>query len=203
MESFERPVLEAHSSSGEIQMVLQKPAEDIPSGNGDTVSSILERAMDEYQLEQGKLFHFSLCVPILHKIPQFDPVTIKLLVDTQPPLVTSVMGSSSQRSIGSKAEESIKKEETTTNSNINIIQGEINKLVDSTIQKEAFLELKMLGKYYCSKIDTENAMLNDIELKKVVEENRKAREQEKLLLNRLFLYRHRLSLLYQLKRYRV
>jgi hypothetical protein len=157
----------------------KKAAENIPSGNGDTVSSIMERAMDEYQLEQGKPFRFSLCVPILLKIPKVDPMTIELVDDNQPSLVPSVMGITMQRPIGSKAAKAFKKEETTTHNNVNVIRGEINKLVDSSIRKEAFLELIMLGKYYRSIGDTEATILNDIELKKVVEENRKTRELEK------------------------
>jgi hypothetical protein len=50
----------------------KKAADNIPSGNSSTVTAIIDRAMEEYQKHQGKPFRFSLCVPILHKIPKFD-----------------------------------------------------------------------------------------------------------------------------------
>jgi hypothetical protein len=157
----------------------KKSAENIPSGNSSTVCSIMERAMEDYQIDQGKPFRFSLCVPILHKIPKFDPMTIELLDDNQPTSVPSVMGSTMQRPIGSKAAKAIKKEETTTQNRVNVIRTDINKLVESTIRKEEFTELIALGKYYRSVGDIEGMRQNDVELKRVVEENRRAREKER------------------------
>jgi hypothetical protein len=56
----------------------KKAAENIPSGNSTTVESFMKRAMEAYQQDQVRPFWFSLCVPILHKIPKFDPMTIKI-----------------------------------------------------------------------------------------------------------------------------
>jgi hypothetical protein len=161
----------------------KKAADNIPSGHNSTVSSIMDRAMEEYQVDQGKPFRFSLCVPILHKIPKFDPMTSEVLADNQPATsttaVASVMGSTLPRPIGTKAAKAFKKEETTTYSNVKEIKSDIKQLVDSTIRKEAFQELIALGKYYRSIGDNENAMMNHKALQDLVDENRQARQATK------------------------
>jgi hypothetical protein len=158
----------------------KKAADIIPSGHNSTVSSIMDQAMEEYQQDQGKPFRFSLCVPILHKIPKFDPKSCELLADNQPvsstTAVASVMGGSLPRPIGSKAAKAFKKEETTTYNNVKEIKSDIKQLVDSTIRKEAFQELIVLGKYYRSIGDNENAMLNHKALQDLVKENQQARQ---------------------------
>jgi hypothetical protein len=88
----------------------KKAAENIPSGHNSTVDSIMVRAMEEYQLEQGKPFRFSLCVPILHKIPKFDPMTIEIVDENQQvTAAAAVLGSNLERPIGSKAAKTMKK----------------------------------------------------------------------------------------------
>jgi hypothetical protein len=53
---------------------------------------------------------------------------------------------------------------------------DFNKLVESSIRKEAFDELLALGKYYQSTGDTENMKLNDLAIKDLVKDHKKARE---------------------------
>jgi hypothetical protein len=156
----------------------KKAADNIPSGNSSTVTAIIDRAMEEYQKDQGKPFRFSLCVPILHKIPKFDPMV--LVVDNQPAAsttaVASIMGGHLDRPMGSKAAKTIKKEETTTHNNVKSIKGDMNKLVESTIRKEAFQELMAMGKYYRSIGDTENSIMNHKALQELVKQNQLARQ---------------------------
>jgi hypothetical protein len=125
----------------------KKAAKTIPSGNASPVSSIMHRAMEQYQLEQGKPFRFLLCVPILHKIPKFNPMTIEVVdVSGQnekvpSPAVGSVMGSKLERPMGCKQAKILKKEEDSTMRTITTIRSDFNKLVQLTICKEAFEEL--------------------------------------------------------------
>jgi hypothetical protein len=154
----------------------KKAAENIPSGNNTTVDSIMKRAMEAYQQDQGKPFRFSLCVPILYKIPKFDPMTIAIDDNQLVATVATVMGGTLQRPIGSKAAKVIKKEETTTVNNVKSIRVDLNKLVESQIRKEAFNEALALGKYYRMIGDTEKVLENDKTLQELVKAHRTARE---------------------------
>jgi hypothetical protein len=116
----------------------KKAADNILSGHNSTVTLIMDQAIEELQKDQGKPFPFSLCVPILHKIPKFDPMTAELLADNQPATSTTAVASVMDSSLPPKA---FKKKETTTYSNIKAIKSDIKQLVESTILKEAFQEL--------------------------------------------------------------
>jgi hypothetical protein len=154
----------------------KKTAEDIPSGNSTTVESIMEWAMEAYQQDQGKPFWFSLCVPILHKIPQFDPMTIEIDDNQLVATVATVMGSTLQWPIGSKAAKVLKKEETTPMNNVKSIRTDLNKLVALQIRKEAFNEASALGKYYQMINDTKKLLENYKRLQELIKEHLTATE---------------------------
>jgi hypothetical protein len=75
---------------------FKKAAENIPSGHSCTKDAIMERAMDEYQLDNKKPFCFVACIPVLHIIPKFDPMVVTLNDDNQPEQ-PSIMGYSGQQ----------------------------------------------------------------------------------------------------------
>ena len=82
-----------------------KRAKDtLPSGTPEIEEEIMKLARAEYEEMEKKPFRFSVCVPILHSIPKFDPSGA---TDMDEPEETStvgaVMGGSIPRPIGSKA----------------------------------------------------------------------------------------------------
>jgi hypothetical protein len=105
-----------------------------------------------HQLEQGKQFPFSLCVPILHKIPTFDPMTIEVVdvsdktEKVSSPAVESVKGSKLQRQMGFKQAKIMEKKEDSIMFSVTSIPTVFNKLLQPTIWKEAFEEFLALGK---------------------------------------------------------
>jgi hypothetical protein len=158
----------------------KRAADNIPSGSGSTVTSIMERAMADYLEELSKPFRFSQCVPILHKLPKFDPMANKSNKSNdgtqQQPTIGGVMGNNLERPIGSKAAKLIKKEEIGTNNNVTAIRSGFTTLVQSQIRKEEFEELIALGKYYRSIGDSESLAENNKALQVLIKEHRKARE---------------------------
>jgi hypothetical protein len=74
------------------------------------------------------------------------------VVDNNNPLdnvnSTTMMGVSMSPPMGNKCAKALKKQESINSNSIADLQQEIKKLVDSTVWKEKFEELVMVGKYY-------------------------------------------------------
>jgi hypothetical protein len=155
----------------------KKAAENIPSGHSCTTDAIMERAMEEYQLENKKPFRFAACIPVLHIIPKFDPMVVTVNDDNQPEQ-PSIMGCSLQRPMGNKAAKLMKKNDDKNSTNLSEIKGQFQKMLESTVRKEAFEELVVLGKYYKSIGNVEKMLATTAHLESLVEKNVKAREED-------------------------
>jgi hypothetical protein len=142
---------------------------------------VMEYALELYLDGEEKPFGFSVCVPILHPIPKFDPF---FFPDSSEAVVVagsrgSVMGQGRERPIGSQAAKKEKKEEAAVGKNVETMRKDFTKLVDSTLRKEAFDELIGLAKYYRSIGDREMAESTNKELQELIAANRAARIEEK------------------------
>ena len=178
----------------------KKAKDTIPSGHPDIEEAIMEMARELWQENhpKGHKFKFSLCVPILHKLPKFDPMGAagldsdddddKEQVDAGGVnrvgsggvnRVGSVVGSHLQRPIGSKAAKANKKEVDNNTQRVLEMRGDFTLYVSQARRREEFLEMIELAKYYRSIGDREMARQTNIDLQALIARNRLAREEEK------------------------
>ena len=170
----------------------KKEKDTIPSGHPDIEEAIMEMARELWQENhpKGHKFKFSLCVPILHKLPKFDPMGAAGLDsdddDDKEVLdaggvnrVGSVVGSNLQRPIGSKAAKANKKEVDNNTQRVLEMRGDFTLYVSQARRREEFLEMIELAKYYRTIGDREMARQTNIDLQALIARNRLAREEEK------------------------
>ena len=133
-----------------------------------------------YEDNNRKRFKFPLCVPILHALPKFDPFAGG--DDEQEEdgnHIGTVMGSSLERPIGSKAAKQLKKEAISNNNEMKEIKEEFQGYVAIARRQEAFEEMIKTCKYYRSIGEMDLYKEANEELQALIKANRLAREEEK------------------------
>jgi hypothetical protein len=136
----------------------------------------MEHAMEEYEVDNKTPFRFAACIPVLYIVTNIDPMLATINDDNQIEQ-PSIMGCSLQRPMGNKAAKLMKKTEDTKTHNLSESKSLFQKMLDSTVQKEAFEELVVLWKYFKSIGNTEKMLATTASLENLANKNLKAREE--------------------------
>jgi hypothetical protein len=137
----------------------------LPSGTPKTVPNVMKLAMQVYKQEYGHEFRFELCVPVLHKMPKFDPFITQTVIDVDTVASGSVrndvgagmMGGGLERPIGCKAAKALKKAGEQQGGEVKQIRLQFEELVKTVRRRAAVDELAKLAKSYMISGDVEMA----------------------------------------------